>query len=119
MEGMPMFLISNKWFQAWQEFTSPNEKISLERRHPGPITQFEIMDHPFRWFHDDNPNKEYTNRYILNGTRYRILPKKCWQFLKDRYNGIDLKRYNISFVDKPYEIMTEVFLKTLQIGRFK
>lgn len=45
------------------------------------------------------------------------MPKKCWMFLKERYGGIEIKRFNISFVDKPNEIMTEVFLKKIEIAK--
>jgi hypothetical protein len=34
-----------------------------------------------------------------------------------RYDGAELKRFNISFIDKPYEIMTEVYLKKIEIAR--
>lgn len=68
-------------------------------------------------FYDPSASKEYTNRFIFNGPAYEILPKKCWQFLKQRYGGIEVKRFNISFVDKPYEIMTEVYLKRIEIAK--
>jgi hypothetical protein len=77
MEGMPKFLIPSAWYEAWREYTS-TEKIQRERKHPGPITQFELVDHLYRVVFDPLPGKDYTNKYIFNGSRYEILPKKCW-----------------------------------------
>jgi len=39
-------------------------------------------------------------------------------FLKERYGGIDIKRFNISYIDKPHEIFTEVHLKRIEIARY-
>jgi hypothetical protein len=40
MEGMPMFLVAQRWYESWQDYTSPGEKFQKENQHPGPITQF-------------------------------------------------------------------------------
>jgi hypothetical protein len=37
--------------------------------------------------------------------------------LKQKYGGFELKRFNISFIDKPYEIMTETYLKKIEIAK--
>lgn len=116
MEGMPMFLVSMAWFDNWSEYTSSGEKIQKEKKHPGPITQFDLVDHIYNIFVDTRSSKDYTNRYVFSSAEYKILPKKCWTFLKDRYGGIEVKRFNISFIDKPYEIFTEVHLKRIQIA---
>lgn len=34
----------------------------------------------------------------------------------ERYGGVEVKRFNISFIDRPYEIITEVFLKRIEIA---
>lgn len=118
MEGMPMFLISCRWYSAWYDFNDRSERIQKEKRHPGPITHFEIADHPFAYAHDPTPSKAYTNQYLLPAARHMIMPKKCWQFLKDRYGGFDFKRYNISFIEKPQEIITEIYLKKIEIAKY-
>lgn len=41
------------------------EPDHLERASPGPITQFEITDHPYNILFDSDKQKDYTNRYIL------------------------------------------------------
>lgn len=63
--------------------------------------QFELIDHVYNVFFDPRNNKDYTNRFIFPTVPYKLLPKKCWLFLKERYGGIDVKRFNISFIDKP------------------
>lgn len=109
---MPRFLISQNWFDSWKAFTS-SERLRGEKRYPGPITQFDILDYPYRVFYDSSPGKEYTNRYVFQAASYELVPKKAWTFLKNRYGGIEVKRFNVSFVDKPYEIVTEVHLKKI------
>jgi hypothetical protein len=109
---MPRFLISQNWFDSWKAFTS-SERLRGEKRYPGPITQFDILDYPYRVFYDSSPGKEYTNRYVFQAANYELVPKKVWTFLKNRYGGIEVKRFNVSFVDKPYEIVTEVHLKKI------
>ena len=53
-------------------------------------------------FYDPTPSKDYTNRYVFPAAKYELVPKKAWTYLKNRYGGIEVKRYNVSFVDKPY-----------------
>jgi hypothetical protein len=113
-----MFLVSRVWFEAWQDYTSAGDKFTKERMHPGPITNFDIIDHIYNIFFDPRSKKDYTNRYVFPSANYEIVPKKCWTFLKDRYGGIDVKRYNISFIDKPHDIFAEVHLKRIEIAKF-
>lgn len=113
---MPRFLISQSWFDSWRAYTT-NERLRAEKRYPGPITQFDVLDHPYRVFYDSTASKDYTNRYVFPAAKYELVPKKAWTYLKNKYGGIEVKRYNISFVDKPYEIVTEVHLKRIEIAR--
>lgn len=122
-EGMPRFLVARVWFNAWLRYTGQDrgqmDSQGQTRRHPGPITQFQLVDYPFRVLADPLPAKEYTNRYLFSSASeesYEILPKKCWDFLKNRYDGVEVKRFNISFVDRPYEVVTEVFLKRIEVA---
>lgn len=62
-----------------------------QRRHPGPITQFQLVDYPYRVLCDPKLSKDYTNRFLFSSASeesYEILPKKCWDFLRSRYEGI-------------------------------
>jgi hypothetical protein len=124
MEGMPRFLISKAWLDSWMRYTGLErghmDNQSQQRQHPGPITQFQLVDYPYRVLPDPLPQKDYANRFLFSSASnesYEILPKKCWEFLRSRYEGVEVKRFNISFVDKPYEIVTEVFLKRIDIAR--
>lgn len=83
-----MFLVSQRWYENWQDYTSQGEKFQKEKRHPGPITQFELVDHLYNVYFDPVSSKDYTNRYILANAGYKLMPKKCWTFLKERYGGI-------------------------------
>jgi len=47
---MPVYLISRRWFEQWQQFVSFDSKVSGE--NPGPITNFEIIDHIYQGFFD-------------------------------------------------------------------
>ena len=114
-----MFLVSQKWYESWQDYTNNNDKFQKQKQHPGPITQFEIVDHLFNIYFDHQSHKDYTHRYLLADCGFKLLPKKCWTFLKDKYGGIEVKRYNISFIDKPYEIITEVNLKRIEIAKLE
>ena len=110
---MPMFIISERWFEKWLYYTEVKESNNPE--YPGPISHFEILDHRFNTFYDRRTQKKYTNYILLHTSRYKLIPKNCWEILKNSYGGIDLKRFNISVMDKPTEIITEVFLKQLTI----
>ena len=112
-----MFLVSKGWFESWVEYTTTGDKFQRERRHPGPITQFDLVDHIYNIFFDSRSSKDYTNRFVFPSSEYEIVPKKAWLFLKEKYGGIEIKRFNISFIDKPYEIVTEVHLKRIEIAK--
>ena len=99
---MPMFLISKNWYEMWKEYTSVGEKFQRQRIHPGPITQFDIVDNIYNMFYDSRSSKDYTNKFVYSSAEYEVLPKKCWNYLKERYGGVEVKRFNISFVDKPH-----------------
>ena len=47
-----------------------------------------------------------------------MLTKSCWEMLKGNYGGIDLKRFNISVMDKPTEIITEIYLKKVSVRNY-
>lgn len=65
MEGMPIFLVSRGWFNNWEDYLDCDGHINNKRKHPGPITQFEILDHPYNTFYDPRKGKDYTNRYLF------------------------------------------------------
>lgn len=101
----------------WRKYVYLTEH-ELERNAPGPITQFEIMDHPYNVIHDSLPRKDYTNKYLINPADYFLISKDCWNFLYARYKGIPLIRYNICNFDKVNESMTEVYLKCVLVAKY-
>lgn len=116
-------MIAKRWFDIWRSYVfldgsdPQTDGSGDERPHPGTITQFELLDHPFNVLHDSEKQKDYTNRFLFEGVEYELLTKECWNFLKKRYGGIPISRLNISLYEKPTEIVTEVHLKKLLIGR--
>jgi len=38
MEGMPVFLVSTRWMDLWEAYTSGKSKVQGE--NPGPISNF-------------------------------------------------------------------------------
>ena len=121
MEGMPMFLLSKSWYDNWREYTADKGEggaLKQERQHPGPITQFDLIDQIYNIYFDSKSNKDYTNRYYFSTIDYFMVPKRCWLYFKEKYGGIEAKRFNISYIDKPHEIFTEVHLKRILIARY-
>ena len=59
-----MFVVPRIWLLKWRAYSylDPNN-VGME--WPGPITQFELLDHPYRYVHDRDLQKSYTNRYIF------------------------------------------------------
>lgn len=100
MEGFQEYLISKAWLTQWKKYVYLTEH-ELERGSPGPITQFEIIDHPFAYVHDPEGRKAYTNRYLLNPADYVMLNKECWEYLASRYANSQILRYNICNMDRP------------------
>ena len=85
-------------------------------QHPGPITNFELIDHQYSGFYDKVKHKEHTNTFLFEGSKYKLLPKQAWEYLHGKYGGIAIKRFNISAnAGKSSEIMTEVYLKRIFI----
>lgn len=97
-----MFLISEVWFGKWKNFIKANSDDEC----PGAITNFEILDHRFDSLWDPLPHKKYTNYQIYPSSRVKVLPKSCWNILRDIYAGIEIKRFNVWVSGKPREIMT-------------
>lgn len=67
--------------------------------------------------YDLTPQKKYTNYLIYPGASTIALPRKCWQLLKQKFKGIELKRFNVWVSGKPREIITEIYLKKIKIRR--
>jgi len=102
----------------WRKYVYLTEH-DFERNSPGPLSQFDILDHPFSYVHDPMPRKDYTNRYLMNPADYLIVSKECWNFLSKRYGGLPIVRYNICNFDKANENFSEVSLKLLTVAKYQ
>jgi|JI6StandDraft_1071083.scaffolds.fasta_scaffold20813_1 hypothetical protein len=107
-----MFLVAKRWFNIWRSsvfldgLDAQSDGTGFERPSAGIITQFELLDHPYRIIYDTTKQKLYTNRYLFEGVDYELLTKRCWTFLTKRYGGIPITRYNISLLERPTEVVT-------------
>ena len=68
----------------------------LERDYPGPITNDQLLKDPKKYLRDDDPNDQ-TNfilkKKFTQGIDYKLLPRKCWEILKNRFRGIEIVRF--------------------------
>jgi|JI6StandDraft_1071083.scaffolds.fasta_scaffold15247_6 hypothetical protein len=102
----------------WRKYVYLTEH-DLERNSPGPLSQFDILDHPFAYLHDPLMRKDYTNRFLINPADYVVVSKECWSYLSKRYGGIPIVRYNICNFDKANESFSEISLKQLTVAKYQ
>ena len=119
------------WFQQWKCWV--NIKLvkkaksfhyvqdEIEREYPCPITNNLLLKDFSKYLRDDDPNEACNyalKSKVIEGKHYKLLPKKCWEILRSRFEGIELKRYkdtdtymrrfNIKFPKVPIMILPPV-----------
>ena len=55
--------------------------------NPGPISNFDIIDHISNGFYDTKKSKQYTNCYLFEQAKFKLISKQCWEFLEKKYGG--------------------------------
>lgn len=132
-EGSCAHLLPARWFEKWKKFSgyyqltdeNGGEQLDLlndetkgsrndEKEHPGPIDSSELID-PTEFLIDPDKSKEYCNYQVRLGLQenkdFTIVSERLWNYLYEKYGGIDLKRYTIRVNDKTNETAVELWLK--------
>ena len=68
----------------------------MERDYPGYITNEKLFKDFSKYLRDDDPN-DSTNfvlkKKVREGVDYVLLPKKCWDIIRERFGGKEIIRY--------------------------
>ncbi|KAI3453300.1 hypothetical protein Pfo_009963 [Paulownia fortunei] len=126
-EGNLYYVISSRWFMAWQRYTGkiegdhPFDGHSIESQslapsqtedRPGPINNSEIVVNG-RDNKDDDPQ---LLRTLEEGRDYVLVPQEVWEKLLKWYNGGPvLPRKMISVGDQHKQFSVEVFSLCLRL----
>jgi len=77
-------------------YVSINYSIEeLEHYYPGPITNealFKDFSKYLRTNDPSDPTNFVLKTKILEGKDYKLIPKKCWDILRERFEGTEIKR---------------------------
>ena len=83
-----------KLIKKGKEF--PYIQDEFERDYPGPITNNRLLKDFTKYLREDdptNPCNYQVKTKILEGRDYKLMPPKCWEILKARFEGFELKRF--------------------------
>lgn len=96
----------------------------LEREYPGPITNHLLLKDFNKYLRDDDstePCNFQLKTKVLEGKNYKLMSRKCWNILKGRFDGFEIKRvkdtdtymrkFTIKF-SKVCPFQTNIFLGT-------
>lgn len=79
--GATYYIISAKWYQAWESYVSEKE----EGAKPGPIDNTHLIDTELKDFHALVPNFALLNRQFQEKVDYELLHEDEWRLLKKWY----------------------------------
>mmetsp|Transcript_7622 Transcript_7622/g.6994 ORF Transcript_7622/g.6994 Transcript_7622/m.6994 type:complete len:91 (+) Transcript_7622:318-590(+) len=76
--------------------------------NPGTITN-ELLLKPFTKYWREDNQQDATNYVVRSKIRegydYKLLPKECWELLKEKYGGFEILRFKDSqFYSRRYVI---------------
>ncbi|CDW85002.1 ubiquitin carboxyl-terminal hydrolase family [Stylonychia lemnae] len=116
---LQVYVINKKWFKQWKSFVCfkqvkkhyhvNHNYENLKRDYPGRINNEELLKDFSKYLRDDDLTDpaNFTIKYRLSERfDYKLLPKKCWEILQNRFRGLELKRfkdtdfYNRKFIVK-------------------
>jgi hypothetical protein len=99
-------VIHKEWIKKWKLFSKTkqlkrNYNVTyqiedLEKEYPGPITNEKLLKDFSKYLRDDNENDQANfaiKKKTREGVEYKLVPGKCWKILKDRFGGLELKRF--------------------------
>eukprot|EP00826_Nyctotherus_ovalis_P051615 TRINITY_DN6456_c0_g1_i6.p1 TRINITY_DN6456_c0_g1~~TRINITY_DN6456_c0_g1_i6.p1 ORF type:complete len:1112 (+),score=393.75 TRINITY_DN6456_c0_g1_i6:120-3455(+) len=98
------YVVSKQWLKKWKHYTGTPKKrhfayydneTNLERKHPGPITNKEIIDET-KDFYKSSDLEDIYNTILKPEMRehfeYRIINEGQWNLLFGKYGGVAVKR---------------------------
>ena len=74
--GEEMHMINADWLQRWQDYI---EKGAEEGTHPGPISNWELLDADFHY--------EMPRQGLVAGQQYQAVSRVVWNFFQSHYGG--------------------------------
>ena len=107
-------------------YVSINYSIEeLEHYYPGPIPNEALFKDFSKYLRTNDPS-DPTNfalkKKILEGKDYKLIPKKCWDILRERFEGKEIKRvkdtdnYSRKFIIKFNPVRKMTFSSFVNIG---
>lgn len=98
-----------QWFQQWKKWV--NIKLvkkgksfhyvqdEIEREYPGPISNYLLLKDFSKYLREEDPSEQSNyalKSKVLEGKHYKLMPSKCWEILRGRFEGLELKRFKDS-----------------------
>lgn len=127
-----IYLVHAPWLKQWRAFVKMKlikrgyvqvvyEAEELERDYPGPITNEALFKDFSRYLREDDatdPTNFQVRTKAYEGKDYKLVPKACWEVLRQRFQGTEIirfkdsdsytRKYNIKFFAVPLLVLPPV-----------
>jgi hypothetical protein len=101
-----VYILSRDWYNKWkvhvnykrvkQGYKDEQADDETETTYPGMINNEDLLKSFSKYIRDnepDDPTNFILKRKALRDSKYKIIPRECWNLFCNKYGGVAIVRY--------------------------